>query len=99
MLCKAGVDILCIDTAHGHSRNVIDALRSSANAPASKSWQAVATAEGAKAFIEAGADALRLGMGPGSICTTRMVAGVGRAADNRDHDLRSDRGTAQRPET
>jgi IMP dehydrogenase len=79
MLCKAGVDVLCIDTAHGHSRNVIDALRATKRECLGVEVVAgsVATAEGAKALIEAGADALRVGMGPGSICTTRMVAGVG----------------------
>jgi IMP dehydrogenase len=78
-LHKAGVDVFCIDTAHGHSRNVIDALMAT-----KQEWPgvdvvagSVATAEGAKALIEAGADALRVGMGPGSICTTRMVSGVG----------------------
>jgi len=79
MLCKAGVDVLCIDTAHGHSRNVIDALRATKRECLGVEVMAgsVATAEGAKALIDAGADALRVGMGPGSICTTRMVAGVG----------------------
>jgi IMP dehydrogenase len=78
-LRKAGVDVFCIDTAHGHSRNVIDSLMAT-----KQEWPevdvvagSVATAEGAKALIEAGADALRVGMGPGSICTTRMVSGVG----------------------
>ncbi|HEX4211481.1 MAG TPA: IMP dehydrogenase [Candidatus Binataceae bacterium] len=78
-LAKAGVDILCIDTAHGHSRNVIDALKATRS-----EWPeidvlagSVATSEGAKALVDAGADALRVGMGPGSICTTRIVSGVG----------------------
>jgi IMP dehydrogenase len=78
-LARAGADIFCIDTAHGHSRNVIEAL-----AATRSEWPeievvagSVATGEGAKALIEAGADALRVGMGPGSICTTRIVAGVG----------------------
>ena len=78
-LRRAGVDVICIDTAHGHSRNVIDAL----NATKSE-WPEVevvagnvATSEGAKALIDAGADALRVGMGPGSICTTRVISGVG----------------------
>jgi len=78
-LCKAGVDVLCIDTAHGHSANVIEALTATKREFPDLEVVAgsVATAEGAKALIEAGADALRVGMGPGSICTTRMVAGVG----------------------
>jgi IMP dehydrogenase len=79
MLCKAGADILCIDTAHGHSQNVIDALMATKRECPEVDVVAgsVATAEGAKALVEAGADAIRVGMGPGSICTTRMVAGVG----------------------
>ena len=78
-LVRAGVDVLCIDTAHGHSRNVIDALHATKRAHPEIDVVAgnVATAEGAKALIDAGADALRVGMGPGSICTTRMVSGVG----------------------
>ncbi len=78
-LKRAGVDVLCIDTAHGHSRNVIDALKATKRECPEVEVIAgsVATAEGAKALIDAGADALRVGMGPGSICTTRMVSGVG----------------------
>ncbi len=78
-LCRAGVDALCIDTAHGHSRNVIDAVIATKSEFPQVEVIAgsIATAEGAKALIDAGADALRVGMGPGSICTTRMVAGVG----------------------
>ena len=78
-LVRAGVDVLCIDTAHGHSRNVIDALRATKHDHPEVDVVAgnVATAEGAKALIDAGADALRVGMGPGSICTTRVISGVG----------------------
>lgn len=78
-LMRAGVDVLCIDTAHGHSQNVIDAVRATKRECPEIDVVAgsVATSEGAKALIDAGADALRVGMGPGSICTTRMVAGVG----------------------
>jgi IMP dehydrogenase len=78
-LHKAGADVLCIDTAHGHSRNVIDAVMATKQECPGIEVVAgsVATVEGAKALIEAGADALRVGMGPGSICTTRMVSGVG----------------------
>jgi len=78
-LVRAGVDVLCIDTAHGHSRNVVDALQETKREFDGTDIVAgnVATAEGAKALIEAGADALRVGMGPGSICTTRVVSGVG----------------------
>ncbi|MGA8569909.1 MAG: IMP dehydrogenase [Candidatus Binataceae bacterium] len=78
-LVRAGADVLCIDTAHGHSRNVIDALHATKLAHPEVDVVAgnVATAEGAKALIDAGADALRVGMGPGSICTTRVISGVG----------------------
>ncbi|MGZ6243657.1 MAG: IMP dehydrogenase [Candidatus Binataceae bacterium] len=78
-LVHAGVDVMVIDTAHGHSRNVIDALRATKLAHPEVDVVAgnVATAEGAKALIDAGADALRVGMGPGSICTTRVISGVG----------------------
>ncbi len=78
-LRKAGVDVLCVDTAHGHSRNVIDALMATKRECPDIDVVAgsIATQEAAKALSEAGADALRVGMGPGSICTTRMVSGVG----------------------
>ncbi|HLW69281.1 MAG TPA: IMP dehydrogenase [Candidatus Binataceae bacterium] len=78
-LRRAGADVLCLDTAHGHSRNVIDAVIATKQECPGLEVVAgsVATAEGAKALIDAGADALRVGMGPGSICTTRMIAGVG----------------------
>ena len=79
LLVKAGVDVLVVDTAHGHSAGVIDRVR----------WVKrhypkvdviggnIATGEGALALIEAGADAVKVGIGPGSICTTRIVTGVG----------------------
>lgn len=77
-LVEEGVDVLVIDTAHGHSRGVIEMVR------AIKSrWHVdviagnIATGEAALALIEAGADAVKVGVGPGSICTTRIVAGVG----------------------
>lgn len=78
-LLEAGVDVLAIDTAHGHSKNVIDALKAIKEAYPEAQVIAgnIATAEAAKALIEAGADALKVGIGPGSICTTRIVAGVG----------------------
>jgi IMP dehydrogenase len=71
--------VLLIDTAHGHSQNVIDALRMTKREAGDVEVIAgnVATSEGAKALIDAGADALRVGIGPGSICTTRVVSGVG----------------------
>ncbi len=78
-LKRAGVDVLLVDTAHGHSRNVIEALRETKREAPDIEVIAgnVATAEGAKALLDAGADALRVGIGPGSICTTRVVSGVG----------------------
>ncbi|HYU11632.1 MAG TPA: IMP dehydrogenase [Stellaceae bacterium] len=78
-LFAAGVDIMVVDTAHGHSARVIDTV--SEIRRMSNYTQVivgnVATAEGARAVVEAGADAVKVGIGPGSICTTRMVAGVG----------------------
>ncbi len=78
-LIAAGADVICIDTSHGHSKGVLDAVRSTkANFPNCELIAGnVATAEGAKALIEAGVDAVKVGVGPGSICTTRVVAGVG----------------------
>ena len=78
-LIDAGVDVLVVDTAHGHSRGVLDgvsAIRGLSNAVRVIAGN-VATGEGARALIEAGADAVKVGIGPGSICTTRIVAGVG----------------------
>jgi IMP dehydrogenase len=78
-LVDAGVDVLVIDTAHGHSKGVIDALRATRRQYPDVAVVAgnIATAEAAEALIEAGADAIKVGIGPGSICTTRVVAGVG----------------------
>lgn len=78
-LRHAGVDVLCIDTAHGHTRNVLDAIRATKRECPDLDVVAgnIATSEGAKALIDAGVDALRVGMGPGSICTTRVISGVG----------------------
>lgn len=78
-LVEAGVDAIVIDTAHGHSRGVIETLKE-----VKKRYQSIdiivgniATAEAATALAEAGADAVKVGIGPGSICTTRVIAGVG----------------------
>ncbi|MCB9552962.1 MAG: IMP dehydrogenase [Myxococcales bacterium] len=78
-LVEAGVDVVVVDTAHGHSRGVIEAVRA-----IKQSWPGVelvagnvATAAATEALIDAGADAVKVGIGPGSICTTRVVAGVG----------------------
>lgn len=78
-LIDAGVDLLVIDTAHGHSQRVLDAVTRAKKLSNSVRILAgnVATAEGTRALIEAGADGVKVGIGPGSICTTRIVAGVG----------------------
>ncbi|MBN2398351.1 MAG: IMP dehydrogenase [Deltaproteobacteria bacterium] len=78
-LLKAGADVIVIDTSHGHSRGVIDAvIGTKANFPGCELIAGnVATYEGAEALIKAGVDAVKVGVGPGSICTTRVVAGVG----------------------
>ena len=77
-LIKADVDVITVDSAHGHTKNVIETVRN-----IKKQFKIevvagnVATAEGAKALMDAGADAVKVGIGPGSICTTRVVSGVG----------------------
>jgi IMP dehydrogenase len=77
-LIEAGVDVLVVDSAHGHTRNVIESVRE-----IKRQWEIdviagnVATTEGARDLIRAGADAVKVGIGPGSICTTRVVSGVG----------------------
>ena len=78
-LFAAGLDVLVVDTAHGHSDRVLRTLREVRRLSNYTQVIAgnVATAEGARALVEAGADAIKVGIGPGSICTTRMVAGVG----------------------
>jgi IMP dehydrogenase len=79
-LLRAGVDAIVIDTAHGHSKGVLDAVRATRQnfkAPFELIAGNVATAEGTRALIKAGVDAVKVGIGPGSICTTRVVAGVG----------------------
>ncbi|HWK46432.1 MAG TPA: IMP dehydrogenase [Stellaceae bacterium] len=78
-LFDAEVDVLVVDTAHGHSSKVLDAVRKIRRLSNYTQILAgnVATAEGARALIDAGADAVKVGIGPGSICTTRIVAGVG----------------------
>jgi len=77
-LVDAGVDVLMVDTAHGHSRAVLEMVaRLKADTQVDVVGGNVATREGAQALIDAGADAIKVGVGPGSICTTRVVAGVG----------------------
>ena len=78
-LYKVGVDVICLDSAHGHTRGVMNALKNIKKTY--RNLQVIAgnvgTAAGAKALADAGADAVKVGIGPGSICTTRIVAGTG----------------------
>jgi len=78
-LVRAGVDVIVVDTAHGHSRGVLDRVRDVKRQYPSVDVIGgnIATADAARALLEAGADAVKVGIGPGSICTTRIVAGVG----------------------
>lgn len=79
-LADAGLDVVVVDTAHGHSKGVLDAvtkIRKAARNDLQIIAGNVATSDAAKALIDAGADAVKVGIGPGSICTTRVVAGVG----------------------
>ena len=78
-LVEAQVDVLALDSAHGHNKDIVEAVRRVKKAYPDVQLIAgnIATAEAAKALIEAGADAIKVGIGPGSICTTRVVAGVG----------------------
>src|SRR5213078_4866531 len=77
-LIRADVDVVVVDTAHGHSKNVIETVRQ-----IKRQWNIqviagnIATAQAAKDLIDAGADAIKVGIGPGSICTTRIISGVG----------------------
>lgn len=103
-LMEAGVDVLIVDSAHGHSKNVVETVqRIKRDFDIEVVAGNVATAEGARALIEAGADAVKVGIGPGSICTTRVVSGVGvpqitaiynaaRAAAGRDVSIIADGG-------
>jgi len=80
-LVEAGVDVLVVDTAHGHARLLLEMVRRLKKDPATAHVQVIggniATRAGAQALVDAGADAVKVGVGPGSICTTRVVAGVG----------------------
>src|SRR5438876_10909259 len=77
-LIRAGVDVLVVDSAHGHTKNVIETVRELKRRTRIDVIAGnVATEQGAKALVEAGADAVKCGIGPGSICTTRVVSGVG----------------------
>ena len=77
-LIRAGVDVIVVDSAHGHSRNVVETVRELKKRHAIDIIAGnIATVEGAKALADAGADGIKVGIGPGSICTTRIVSGVG----------------------
>jgi IMP dehydrogenase len=78
-LVKVGVDVICVDTAHGHSQGVLDCIKEIKNSYKNLEIIGgnVATAAGARALADAGVDGVKVGVGPGSICTTRIVAGVG----------------------
>lgn len=78
-LCEAGVDVVTLDSAHGHSQNILNAVRKVKDAFPDLQVIAgnIATGEAAKDLISSGADAIKVGIGPGSICTTRVVAGIG----------------------
>jgi IMP dehydrogenase len=104
-LCAAGADVIVVDTAHGHSRGVLDtvAMVKKRHGGVAVIAGNVATADATLALIDAGADAVKVGIGPGSICTTRVVAGVGvpqitaiadcaRAADRHDVPIVADGG-------
>jgi len=90
-ILKAGVDLIVVDSAHGHSQNILNVIRGIKNTfpDAQVVGGNVATAEGAAALFEAGADVVKVGVGPGSICTTRIVAGVGVPQMTAIHDCAS----------
>jgi IMP dehydrogenase len=89
-LVDAGVDVLVADTAHGYVRMLLEMVQRLKSDPATRHVQViggnVATREGAQAFVDAGADAVKVGVGPGSICTTRIVTGVGAPQVSAVHD-------------
>ncbi len=78
-LVKSGVDVIVVDTAHGHSKKVLDSVRMLRTSYPDLVIIGgnIATAEAGEALIEAGVDAVKVGVGPGSICTTRIIAGIG----------------------
>ncbi|WP_106849684.1 IMP dehydrogenase [Blastococcus sp. Marseille-P5729] len=97
-LAEAGVDVLMVDAAHGHARAVVEMVaRLKKELDCDIVGGNVVTAEGAKAFIEAGADGVKVGVGPGSICTTRVVAGVGMPQISAIHNVASVAGPAGVP--
>ena len=89
-LVGAGADVIVVDTAHGHSQGVLEMVRRIKDAVSVEVVAGnIATAEAARALLDAGADALKVGVGPGSICTTRVVAGVGVPQVSAIHDVAS----------
>jgi IMP dehydrogenase len=89
-LADAGSDVIVVDTAHGHSRGVIEMVRRIKDAvPVEVVAGNIATADAARTLIDAGADAVKVGVGPGSICTTRVVAGVGVPQVSAVHEVAS----------
>jgi IMP dehydrogenase len=89
-LADAGVDVIVVDTAHGHSAGVIETVRRVKDSVSAEVIAGnIATAEAARALIDAGADAVKAGIGPGAICTTRVVAGVGVPQITAIHDTAS----------
>ena len=86
-LVQAGVDFLVVDSAHGHSKNILRTIQRIKGSFPKTSIIAgnVGTYEGTKAVFQAGADTVKIGIGPGSICTTRIVAGVGVPASHGHH--------------
>src|SRR5699024_2526953 len=92
-LIEAGADVLVADTAHGHVRLLLDMVARLKQDPATRHIQViggnVATRDGAQAFVDAGADAVKVGVGPGSICTTRIVTGVGAPQVTAVHEAAS----------
>ena len=95
-LIEADVDLLVVDTAHGHSKNVIETVRELKKRHSATAVIAgnIATAEAAKDLIAAGADGLKVGIGPGSICTTRIIAGVGVPQISAVYDVAREAGPA-----
>jgi len=97
-LVEAGADVLVVDTAHGHSRAVLDMVsKCKANFGVDVVGGNVATREGAQALVDAGADGIKVGVGPGSICTTRVVAGVGVPQVTAIHEAAKSAGPAGVP--
>jgi IMP dehydrogenase len=98
-LVDAGVDAIVIDTAHGHSRGVVELLKSAKREFTNIDFVVgnIATAEAAKALARAGADAVKVGIGPGSICTTRVIAGVGVPQLSAIYDVSKELGNSDVP--